>query len=63
MIFQTHLDIGFASETNEHEQKDGNDIVIEAGPVVDFESSHEGSHQHEKYRSRSKNRTTWHKIP
>lgn len=41
---ETYLYVGFASETDDHEEQDRNDIVIEAGPVVDLEGRHEGTH-------------------
>jgi len=56
---EKYLYVRFARETDDHEEQDGNDVVVETGPVVDFESSYEGTHQHEEDRAGSQNRTTY----
>lgn len=48
-----YLNVRLAGEANQHESEDRDDVVVETGPVVDLESCHEGSHQHEKYRAGS----------
>lgn len=53
-----YLHIRFTRETNNHEEQDGDNIVIEASPIVNLEGRHEGTHQHEEDRARSQNRTT-----
>lgn len=53
---KTHLYVRFAGETDDHEEQNGNDVVIEAGPVVDFEGRYEGTHQHEEDCAGSQNR-------
>ena len=52
-ITDTYLNVRFTSETYDHEEQDRNDVVIEAGPVVDFEGCDEGTDQHEENRTRS----------
>lgn len=47
----THLYVGFTSKTNYHKQQNGNNVVVEAGPIVDLESSHERTYQHEENRA------------
>lgn len=49
----SYLYASFASEANKHEEEDGDDIVVEAGPVVNAESSYKRSHQHKEYRART----------
>jgi hypothetical protein len=55
---QTYLYTGFASEAHQHEEQDRDNVVVEAGPVVNAERSYKGSHQHEEYRSRAEDRST-----
>lgn len=55
---RSYLYTGFASKADKHKKQDGNDIVVETSPVVDSKGSHKSSHQHKKYRSRSKDGTT-----
>lgn len=55
---ERYLYIRFAREADDHKEQDGNDVVVEAGPVVDFEGCHKGTHQHKKDRAGSQNRTT-----
>jgi len=40
----TYLYVRFAREADDHEEQDGNDVVVEAGPVVDFEGRYKGTH-------------------
>ena len=35
-------------EADDHEEKDGHNVGIERGPVVDLEGGHERTHQHEE---------------
>lgn len=53
-----YLYVRFTRETDDHEEQDGDNVVIEAGPIINFEGRHEGTHQHEKDRARSQDRTT-----
>lgn len=57
-ILLLYLYVRFTCEADDHKEQDGNDIIIEAGPVVDFKGRHEGTHQHEKDCTGSENRTT-----
>lgn len=54
----SYLYASFASETNKHKEEDGDDVVVEAGPVVDAEGSYKRSHQHKEYRARTKDCST-----
>lgn len=54
----TYLYVRFAREADDHEEQDGNDVVVKAGPVIDFEGRHEGAYQHEEDRAGSQNCTT-----
>lgn len=54
----TYLYVRFTREADDHEEQDRNDVVVEAGPVIDFERCHEGTYQHEEDRTGSQNRTT-----
>jgi len=54
----TYLYVRFAREADDHEEQDGNNVVVEAGPVVDFEGRYKGTHQHEENRAGTQNRTT-----
>ena len=56
VTIDTHLNAGFERETDDHESDDGVDVVLERGPVVDPEGSHESSHQHEEDGARAENR-------
>lgn len=47
----SYLDARLTSKTYEHEKQNGNDVVVEAGPVVNFEGRNEGTHQHEENRT------------
>lgn len=53
-----YLHVRFARKTDNHEEQDGDNIVIEASPIVNLEGRHEGTHQHEEDRAGSQNRTT-----
>lgn len=53
-----YLHVRFARETDDHEEQDGNNIVIEASPIINLESRHECTHQHEEDRAWSQDRTT-----
>lgn len=53
-----YLHVRFARETDDHEEQDGDNVVIEAGPIVDFEGRYEGAHQHEEDCAGSQNRAT-----
>jgi len=55
---EKYLHVCFARETDDHEEQDGDNIVIEASPIVNLEGRHEGSHQHEEDRAGPQNRTT-----
>lgn len=55
----TYLYVRFACEADNHKEQDGNDVVVEAGPVVDFEGRHKGTHQHKKDRAGSQDCTTY----
>lgn len=52
-VHMIYLYVRFAREAHEDKQHYRYDVVIETGPIVDMEYSHEGSHQHEEYSSRS----------
>ena len=53
MEIKIYLKFGFGDETDEHEEQDGDHVGEETGPVVDTESGHEGTDQHEENRSRT----------
>lgn len=57
MFLLSYLDFGFGGEADQHEEQNGDNVVLEAGPVVDFEGGHESTHQHKENRARSKNST------
>jgi hypothetical protein len=44
----THLYLWLADETDEHEEEDWDDVVLETGPVVYVKGSHKGSYQHKE---------------
>lgn len=54
-----YLHIWFARETDDHKEQDGDNVVIETGPIVNLEGRHESSHQHEEDRAGSQDCTTW----
>lgn len=51
----TNLIVGFSNEADEHEEQNRPQVVEETGPVIDAESSHEGTHQHEENGTRTQN--------
>jgi len=53
----SHLNRTFANEADSHEEHNGNNIVVEGSPVVDFECRDKGSYQHKENRTRTQNRT------
>jgi hypothetical protein len=53
-----YLYVGFAKEADEHVNEDGNYVEQETGPVIDLESRHEGSYQHEEDAPRSQDGTS-----
>lgn len=53
-----YLHICFACETDDHEEQDRDNVVIEASPIVDLEGRHKSSHQHEEDRAGPQNCTT-----
>jgi hypothetical protein len=56
--FSIYLNFGFGDKADNHEEKNGDQVVDETTPVVNAESSHEGTHQHEENSSWTENSTT-----
>lgn len=48
MLGRAHLYAGLEGEAGNHEEQDGDNVVLERGPVTDLEGSHKGTHQHEE---------------
>jgi hypothetical protein len=55
-----YLYVRFAKEADQQVNEDGHYVDQEAGPVIDLESRHEGSYQHEEDVSWSQDGTSHH---
>lgn len=53
----SHLYFLFAEEADKHVYEDRYDVIQETGPVIDLESCHKSSHQHEEDVAWSQNGT------
>lgn len=46
-----YLNARFTSETYKHEEQNRNNIIVEAGPIVDLKGCDESTDQHEENRA------------